>query len=126
MNEKSDRNKACYFTPTNSHFTPILQSNCEKTKNDYTSQETELIIISNVSVAIQLPSSVNMSRKLRETTGYKQGMQVEECDTKGDNNRCYEMLERCIRLSYSGGRVPGSLFRTLVEVLIKIASFTNL
>ena len=44
----------------------------EKTKNDYTSQETKLIITSNVSVAIQLPSSVNMSRKLRETTGYKQ------------------------------------------------------
>ena len=42
----------------------------EKTKNDYTSQETELIIISNVSGAIQLPSSVNMSRKLRETTRY--------------------------------------------------------
>ena len=37
-----------------------------------TSQETKLIIISNVSGAIQQPSSVNMSRKLRETTGYKQ------------------------------------------------------
>ena len=35
-------------------------------------RKQKLIITSNVSVAIQLPSSVNMSRKLRETTGYKQ------------------------------------------------------
>ena len=41
----------------------------KRLKNDYTSQETKLIIISNVSEAIQLPSSVNMSRKTKRDNG---------------------------------------------------------
>ena len=98
--------------------------------NDYASRRKS----EQIHLAIQLPSSVN-NNMLDTNTGCNEehgdeGMLVtEECrqkiDVKNNMNAC-KHYTLCQRLSYTDGKLPMSLFRTLSVVLIRIASSTSL